>query len=127
MELSNYKQKFFREVKNMDRNYELKLQISTNIRKFMKAQGLRQLDLANKSGISRSTISDYLNNKTLINPENVQKIADALNVNKSDIDPSFNPQKNQDTMAAHLDYSDLTEDEQKEVEQFIQFIRNRKK
>ena len=33
----------------MDRNYELKLQISTNIRKFMKAQGLRQLDLANKS------------------------------------------------------------------------------
>lgn len=30
-------------------------------------------------------------------------------------------------MAAHLDYSDLTEDEQKEVEQFIQFIRNRKK
>ncbi|MEK4169408.1 helix-turn-helix transcriptional regulator [Staphylococcus sp. FSL W8-1268] len=111
----------------MDRNYELKLQISTNIRKIMKAQGLRQLDLANKSGISRSTISDYLNNKTLINPENVQKIADALNVNKSDIDPSFNPQKNQDTMAAHLDYSDLTEDEQKEVEQFIQFIRNRKK
>ncbi|MGW9934330.1 helix-turn-helix domain-containing protein [Staphylococcus hominis] len=111
----------------MDRNYELKLQISTNIRKFMKAQGLRQLDLANKSGISRSTISDYLNNKTLINPENVQKIANALNVNKSDIDPSFKSQKNQDTMAAHLDYSDLTEDEQKEVEQFIQFIRNRNK
>ena len=45
----------------MDRNYELKLQISTNIRKFMKAQGLRQLDLANKSGISRSSISDKLN------------------------------------------------------------------
>ncbi|MEC5379087.1 hypothetical protein VWJ19_12080 [Staphylococcus hominis] len=35
--------------------------------------------------------------------------------------------KKQDTMAAHLDYSDLTEDEQKEVEQFIQFIRNRNK
>ena len=104
----------------MDRNYELKLQISTNIRKFMKAQGLRQLDLANKSGISRSTISDYLNNKTLINPENVQKIANALNVNKSS-------DQNPETIAAHLDYSDLTEDEQKEVEQFIQFIRNRNK
>ncbi|TID09394.1 toxin-antitoxin system, antitoxin component, Xre family [Staphylococcus epidermidis FS1] len=32
-----------------------------------------------------------------------------------------------ETVAAHLDYSDLTEEEQKEVENFIDYIRNRRK
>ena len=49
----------------MDRNQELKAQISKNNKNLMKQKGLTQLKLADKTGISKSTIYDYLNNKTL--------------------------------------------------------------
>jgi repressor LexA len=56
----------------------------------MKERGWTQLKTSEMSGISKSTLSDYINCKTLINPGNVEKLAKAFNVKKSDIDPSFN-------------------------------------
>ncbi|MDW4420951.1 helix-turn-helix transcriptional regulator [Staphylococcus saprophyticus] len=109
----------------MDRNQELKVQISSNIKNIMKKQGLTQLKLADKTGISKSTISDYLNNKTLINPDNVQKVADALNVKKSDIDPTFKKDNKKDyseVIAAHID-DDATEEE---IEEIIAYIEARR-
>ena len=41
------------------------------------------------TGIAQSTISDYTSRKTLVNPGNVQKIADFFGVKKSDIDPIY--------------------------------------
>lgn len=73
----------------IDRDMPLKKKISENIKKFMKEQGLTQIRLSEKSGISKSTLSDYINCRTLINPGNVEKLSIALNVQKSDIDPSF--------------------------------------
>lgn len=117
----------------MDRNQELKAQISKNIKKLMKQQGLTQLKLADKTGISKSTISDYLNNKTLINPDNVQKVADVLNVNKSDIDPTFKKDSKKDiseVIAAHID-DDASEEEIEEILAYIEarrmMRRNKKK
>ena len=112
----------------MDRNQELKLQISSNIKKVMKSKGMTQINLADKTGISKSTISDYLNNKTLINPDNVQKVADALNVKKSDIDPTFKKQQPNpfETIAAHLD-GDLTEEEWQEILDYAEFVKSKRK
>lgn len=75
--------------KEFDRDLPLKKEISDNIMALMKQRGWKQKDLSEKSGISRSTLSDYLNNKTLINLGNVEKIADVFGVSKSAIDPSF--------------------------------------
>ena len=117
----------------MDRNQELKAQISKNIKNLMKQQGLTQLKLADKTGISKSTISDYLNNKTLINPDNEQKVADVLNVNKSDIDPTFKKDSKKDiseVIAAHID-DDASEEEIEEILAYIEarrmMRRNKKK
>lgn len=112
----------------MDRNQELKAQISTNIKNIMKSRGITQMSLAEKTGISKSTISDYLNNKTLINPDNVQKVANALNVKKSEIDPTFKKEsKNSfETIAAHLE-DDLTEEEWQEVIEYAEFIKSKRK
>ena len=109
----------------MDRNQELKLQISSNIKRIMKSKGMTQLNLADKTGISKSTISDYLNNKTLINPDNVQKVADALNVKKSEIDPTFKKQQTNsfETIAAHLD-GELTDEQWKKVIEYARFIKD---
>lgn len=73
----------------IDRDLPLKQKISTNIKRLMKEMNWTQLELSERSGISKSTLSDYINCKTLIKPGNVEKLADAFNVNKSEIDPSF--------------------------------------
>ncbi|RAK21107.1 repressor LexA [Anoxybacillus vitaminiphilus] len=74
----------------IDRDLPLKQTISENIKRLMKERGWTQLKTSEVSGISKSTLSDYINCKTLINPGNVEKLAKAFNVKKSDIDPSFN-------------------------------------
>ncbi|NMH72821.1 repressor LexA [Bacillus sp. RO2] len=73
----------------IDRDLPLKKEIANNIKNLMKERGWTQLKLSELSGISKSTLSDYINTKTLINPGNVEKLSAAFNVNKSDIDPSF--------------------------------------
>lgn len=73
----------------IDRKLPLKKEIANNIKKLMKEQGWTQIKLSEESGVSKSTLSDYLNCKTLINPGNVEKLSKALGVAKSKIDPSF--------------------------------------
>lgn len=73
----------------IDRDRPLKREISKNIRRLMEERGYTQIKLSLVSGISKSTLSDYVNCKTLINPGNVEKLSDALGVSKAEIDPSF--------------------------------------
>lgn len=73
----------------IDRDYPLKIEISNNIKRMMNERGWTQIKLSDISGISKSTLSDYVNCKTLINPGNVEKLATAFGVPKSEIDPSF--------------------------------------
>lgn len=79
-------------VKKIDRDLPLKREISKNIKRLLKEKGWSQIKLSEISGISKSTLSDYINSKTLINPGNVEKLAKAFNVKKSDIDPTFKTQ-----------------------------------
>lgn len=73
----------------IDRDLPLKKMISENIKRLMKSHGLNQIKLSEISEISKSTLSDYITCKTLINPGNVEKLAAAFRVPKSEIDPSF--------------------------------------
>jgi repressor LexA len=73
----------------IDRDLPLKKEIAENIKRLIKANGWTQLKLSEISGISKSTLSDYINCKTLINPGNVEKLSSAFKVKKSEIDPSF--------------------------------------
>lgn len=63
--------------------------ISGNLKQILHLKGVSQTDLSNKTKLPTSTISDYVNGKTLIPPGNLQKIADSLNVLKSEINSSF--------------------------------------
>ncbi len=63
--------------------------ISGNLKRILHLKGVSQTDLSNKTELPTSTISDYVNGKTLIPPGNLQKIADSLNVLKTDINSSF--------------------------------------
>lgn len=54
--------------------------ISSSLKQIMESKGISQTDLGIETGLSTSTICDYVNGRTLISPSNLQKIADALNV-----------------------------------------------
>ncbi|NNU96211.1 transcriptional repressor LexA [Anoxybacillus sp. EFIL] len=91
----------------IDRDLPLKKTISENIKRLMKERGWTQLKTSEMSGISKSTLSDYINCKTLINPGNVEKLAKAFNVKKSDIDPSFNLEWDEKPNSINLTFTKL--------------------
>ncbi|MEN2032813.1 helix-turn-helix transcriptional regulator [Staphylococcus hominis] len=98
------------------------------VTKLMDKNDLSTSELARRLNIAKSSVSRYLNKTSQFPLNKVNDFARVLNVAPEYLLGVGKYENNiQDTMAAHLDYSDLTEDEQKEVEQFIQFIRNRKK
>ncbi len=118
----------------IDRDLQLKNAIANNIKALMNLNGIKnQIKLSEISGISKSTLSDYLNSKTLINPGNVEKLARVFNVEKSEIDPSFAPSQNitkkekqLETIAAHID-DELTDEEVEDIEKYIEFIKSQRK
>lgn len=99
----------------IDRDLPLKKEISNNIKKYMNEKGWTQIKTSQMSGISRSTLSDYINCKTLINPGNVEKLANAFGVAKSDIDPSFMVKDESELYLTKRDEKDI----QRKLEEII--------
>ncbi|WP_423253651.1 S24 family peptidase [Melissococcus plutonius] len=68
--------------------------IASNIKSLIKSNNMTQKDLAEKIGISPSTLSDYMNIRS--NPSHgvIQKIADYFGVVKSDIDTTYKDTNN---------------------------------
>ncbi|WP_099974218.1 LexA family protein [Lactobacillus terrae] len=73
----------------MKNNEERRKIIAANIRKYLSQNNMSQTDLSEKIGISKSTLSDYINLRSAPSYGVIQKIADTFNVNKSDIDSTF--------------------------------------
>lgn len=61
--------------------------IAENLKRLTK--GMTQFQLSEKTGIPASTLSGYFAERSTPDPGRVQKIADALNVSKEEIDPRF--------------------------------------
>lgn len=61
--------------------------IAENLRKF--THGMTQAELSAKTGIPKSTLSGYFAQRSTPNAGTLEKIADALNISKSDIDPRY--------------------------------------
>lgn len=62
--------------------------ISENLRKY--SHGMTQAELSEKTGIPASTLSGYFAQRSTPNAGSLEKIANVLNVSKSDIDPRYN-------------------------------------
>lgn len=71
--------------------FEIKLRksIASNLQTILKEQRISQKRLSDLTGIPTSTLSDYINARSLAVPGNIQKLAIALNVPKHKIDPSY--------------------------------------
>lgn len=62
-------------------------QISNNLKSIINKRGITQAQLSDKTGIPASTLSGYFAKRSTPNAGMVQKLSDALDVQKSDIDP----------------------------------------
>ncbi|MEK0313703.1 LexA family protein [Cohnella sp. 56] len=58
---------------------------AVNLKGLLRSRGMSQTALAEKTGLPTSTISDYVNAKTLVSFGNLNLIADALKVQTTDI------------------------------------------
>jgi len=65
----------------------IRKEIAENLKRLTK--GMTQYELSEKTGIPQSTLSGYFAERSAPDPGRVQKIADALNVSKEEIDPRF--------------------------------------
>lgn len=79
--------------------------ISENLKHF--SRGITQKELSKRTGIPASTISGYFAKRSTPNAGALQKLADALNVNKSDIDPRYKSDSNHSTTVADLADDDV--------------------
>ncbi|MCC8990360.1 MULTISPECIES: helix-turn-helix transcriptional regulator [Bacillati] len=104
---------------------------SQNLKYLREKHDMEQLDLAKALGRkSASSISEWEKGKYTPKMKTLNEIAKLFKVNIDDLmtkDLKNSIENKEEIVAAHLDYSDLTEEEQKEIEQFIEFVRNRKK
>lgn len=66
---------------------KIRTEISNNLKKY--SRGITQVSLSEKTGIPVSTLSGYFAKRSTPNAGSLQKIAEALGVNKSDLDPRF--------------------------------------
>lgn len=75
-----------------DFDKRLRETIANNLKKY--TSHLTQGQLSEMTGIPTSTLSGYFAERSTPNAGNIQKIADALGIDKSDIDPRFSTTEN---------------------------------
>lgn len=122
---------------------------SSRIKQAMKASNLKQVDIVEKSNkyidtigvkLSKTDLSQYVNGKVKPGQKKLYVLAKILDVSEAwllgyDVDKKRisdekrNEKNNeqQDTIAAHFNKDDLTEEEIEEVKKFIEWIKNRDK
>lgn len=104
---------------------------SQNLKYLRNKHDMEQIDLAHKLGKkSASSISEWEKGKYTPKMKTLKDISDIFNVSINDlmsIDLSKQSQTQQDTIAAHFDKEDLTEDEKQEVQDFINYLKSKRK
>lgn len=120
---------------------ELRHTIATNLKRI--TANCTQKEISERTGIPVSTISGYFAERSTINAGNVQKIANAFRVQKSDIDPRFKPQKivakrvvpslevdsqelADDIIDIQRNYQSFGEKEKEDLKEFIKYLKSRK-
>lgn len=99
--------------------------LSKNLKNLLERKGKTQTDMAKDLNLKESTVSSWVNAVKYPRRDKIELLADYFGVMPSDITEDKSTQ--QDTIAAHFDKEDLTEDEKQEVEDFINYLKSKRK
>ncbi|WP_437131242.1 helix-turn-helix domain-containing protein [Peptostreptococcus russellii] len=95
------------------------------IKLLRKENGLTQLELGDKLGLSKANISKYESNVHEPSIETLNKLSDIFNVSVDYLLGRTNIRNHVDTFAAHTDDEDLSEEAKAELENFKDYLRNK--
>lgn len=101
-----------------------------NLKDLLSQKDMKYSELASILGIGKSTISMWMSSKSLPRMEMLDKIADIFGVSAGYLttdhstanDTGYKPQ----TLAAHFDGDEFTEEELEEIRQFAAFVKSRR-
>ncbi len=93
-----------------------------NLKSARYQKGLTQREIAIAIGVSPSTYSLYESGAREPNVKNIRKIANFLGVSANELLGIDEPPQ---TLAAHFEGKDYTEEELEEIRQFAEFVKNR--
>lgn len=99
--------------------------LSKNLKNLLERKGKTQTDMAKDLNLKESTVSSWVNAVKYPRRDKIELLADYFGVMPSDITEDKSTQ--QDTIAAHFDKDGLTEDEKQEVEDFINYLKSKRK
>lgn len=99
--------------------------LSHNLKKLLNSKGKTQTDMAKELNLKESTVSSWINATKYPRRDKIELLADYFNVMPSDITEDKSQQ--QDTIAAHFDKENLTDAEKQEVEDFINYLKSKRK
>lgn len=100
--------------------------VSERIRKQMELLQLSYGELAEKTGLAKSAIHRYATGLTdKIPTEALEKLAKALGVTPAYLTGWEESTPN--TLAAHFEGEEFSEDELREIENFVRFVKSRRK
>lgn len=96
----------------------------------MRIRNMKAAELSEKTGISKSSLSEYINGKYEAKQDGVYLLAKALNVNEAWLMGLDVPMERADFRYASnggINTEGLDENDIKEITSFVEFIRNKKK
>ena len=98
------------------------------LKMYMDRLGIGNKELSKLSGVPLRTVNNILSGLTS-NPtlETVKAMAHALNCTLDDVAEDMKPKKEIETLAAHHDNEDWTDEELAEIEAFKEFVRSKRK
>lgn len=99
------------------------------LNKILKIRNIKPVELAEKSGIPKSAISQYLSGLYEAKQKNIDKLSKALNVNEAWLMGHDVPMERNFRFASNngIDTEGLDEDDIAEINKFVEFIKNKKK
>ena len=99
--------------------------LSKNLKNLLERKGKTQTDMAKDLNLKESTVSSWINAVKYPRRDKIELLADYFGVMPSDITEYKSTQ--QDTIAAHFDKEDLTDEEKQEVQDFINYLKSKRK
>lgn len=100
--------------------------IGKRLRALREGKGLKQIDIANMLGVSRTTYTQYETEKSEPDLTTVAKLADFFDCSTDYLLGKTNIRKYPHTIAAHHDGDDYTEEELADIEKFKEFVRSKR-
>ncbi|HEJ6871147.1 TPA: helix-turn-helix domain-containing protein [Staphylococcus aureus] len=99
--------------------------LSKNLKNLLERKGKTQTDMAKDLNLKESTVSSWMNAVKYPRRDKIELLADYFGVMPSDItdDKSIH----QETIAGHANKNEFTPEEWEEIENFMQWVRDRKK